>query len=482
MDHLLELIKSLTKREKFYFKRFYNQSHQKNFVRLYDFLIKHPSSDIDSIKNHFKKESISRNVHYEVNHLFHKILRVLSVYRMNKSSTNFHILQMLQYVDILIEKKQLGQAIKLIAKAKATAYKYEELSILMKIIEIEEELRFTQIDSNIAENIKQLEEERVHIAIQKNEYNKLRLLKNQFVDFQFKVGLITATPENHTNLFEHEILNSIDDIKTKKGKDLWYFNKGLAYSLVGNYKEAKKVRESRLSFVRANQDLFEVQDEIVVLNNYLFLMVQMKDTVSFYEKHSDLLRLLEEGKLPERTVLFFSFYLRLALFIALENKEEINKLFPAVFEFIKNNIEKINATQQFYLFFYLTKAMITIRDFHKALTVLNIWNRSRMEGIRFIRFKILWLITHYSLGNIGLLTSELYNLSKMIKSKKIENHNLDILIRFLKKVLKENDKNTLYLKELESSFLEPYKDIPNHYIHIYEVDLAHWARNFKPYV
>lgn len=479
MKHLKQLIKSMTKRERFYFNKTFLAEKKSNFFLLYELLSKNPEIDISQLKGHFKDSTIGRNIHYEINHLYSKILRVLNIYRMNRPTPNLLILQTLRYVEILIEKKQLTQAKKLVAKAKKKAYKFEEFSILMKIIEMEEKLNFTGIDADIVKNIQKLEAERKSAALKIRNYNQLKLLKNRFVGFQFSEGLYTNSPEKYPLLFNNSILKNREYIRSKKSLDLWLFCKSMAFSLLGQYENAKQKREERLLLLRENKELFSDEEEIFALNNYLFLMIQMKDQSNFNIKHDLLLSLMNSKNTSKTIILFFSYYLQLALFTTLEEKDKITQLFPIAFDFLTKSIDKLNPTQNHYLFFYLTTSMLTIDNYEKSLEVLVVWNQHRIEETRFATFKILWMITHYSLGNLRFLQNEIINIKRAIRDKNINHDNLNLVVRFFDNVIKEEKNTVEYLKELESQFKKNNEYLPSSYVMVHEINLGVWAKNYR---
>ena len=77
-NELFELIKSLTKSEKRFFKLQSSlQSGDKNYIRLFDTIDKMSEYDEEEVKSAFKGEKFIKHLPSEKNHLYKVILKAL---------------------------------------------------------------------------------------------------------------------------------------------------------------------------------------------------------------------------------------------------------------------------------------------------------------------------------------------------------------------------------------------------------------------
>ncbi len=80
-NELFDLIKSLTKSEKRFFKlQSALQSGDKNYVRLFDLIDKMSEYDEENVKKTFKGEKFIKHLPSEKNHLYKLILKALRSY------------------------------------------------------------------------------------------------------------------------------------------------------------------------------------------------------------------------------------------------------------------------------------------------------------------------------------------------------------------------------------------------------------------
>ena len=120
-DHLFELIQSLDKSEKRYFKlAFSDQVKDKKYIKLFDVLERTEIYDEKKIKYQIKDAYLEKHYAETKYYLYQQILKVLKEYRTQHSIDNI-LLDKLQNIEILIQKALFDQAIKELTKAKKMA-------------------------------------------------------------------------------------------------------------------------------------------------------------------------------------------------------------------------------------------------------------------------------------------------------------------------------------------------------------------------
>lgn len=133
-DHLFELIQSLDKSEKRYFKlAFSDQVKDKKYIKLFDVLERTEIYDEKKIKYQIKDAYLEKHYAETKYYLYQQILKVLKEYRTQHSIDNI-LLDKLQNIEILIQKALFDQAIKELTKAKKMAYEYERFEFVLLLI------------------------------------------------------------------------------------------------------------------------------------------------------------------------------------------------------------------------------------------------------------------------------------------------------------------------------------------------------------
>lgn len=134
-DELFELIKSLDKPEKRYFKLYASKYSRENtnYIRLFNELEKQGSYDEKSLNKVFKGESFIRQLHVTKNYLYNLILSSLTEYTF-RHSTHYKLSDQLRQVHTLFEKRLFPQAWQLVLRVKKTAEQTEDMMVLLDAI------------------------------------------------------------------------------------------------------------------------------------------------------------------------------------------------------------------------------------------------------------------------------------------------------------------------------------------------------------
>ncbi len=103
-NELFDLIQSLTKSEKRFFKLHSAlQSGEKNYLRIFDAVDKQKAYDEEAIKKQFAKETFIRHFPSEKNHLYKLVLKALRAYHAESSVTGV-LKQHINNIEILFQR------------------------------------------------------------------------------------------------------------------------------------------------------------------------------------------------------------------------------------------------------------------------------------------------------------------------------------------------------------------------------------------
>ena len=133
--HLFQLIKTLSKQEKRYFKLYtsrYSKAKDNNYRRLFEVIDRQKIYDEAAIKQVFAGEKFVKQFHVTKNYLYHLILEALQAYN-GEATVNHQIQEAFDKSQILYEKGLYRQTLKLLKKAEKLAETYEKFDWLLKI-------------------------------------------------------------------------------------------------------------------------------------------------------------------------------------------------------------------------------------------------------------------------------------------------------------------------------------------------------------
>jgi hypothetical protein len=141
-NDLHELIHSLTKMEKRYFKLYVSRSpgaKQPLALKVFDAIAKQKIYDEKALLKTFKNESFASNFPAYKNHIYNTVLRALAHFRESATATDSIDLQLRQ-VRILMENNLYKQAFKLNQRLKNRATEAEDFGALMESIELDRKM------------------------------------------------------------------------------------------------------------------------------------------------------------------------------------------------------------------------------------------------------------------------------------------------------------------------------------------------------
>ncbi len=132
---LNNLMKTLTKQEKRYFKKHAATFKSEGaYVTLFDYLNAHPNATNTEVKLSFQNEKWANNLPVIKNQLYHLILRTLRSYNEQKNDY-FTVLNLIKETQVLMDKRLLKQAEKTNVRALKLAQSLELSNLQLEIME-----------------------------------------------------------------------------------------------------------------------------------------------------------------------------------------------------------------------------------------------------------------------------------------------------------------------------------------------------------
>lgn len=135
---LFNLIKSLTKTEKAYFKKYtsIHSDSEKAYLTLFDLIHEQDVYDEELLKKTIQHKGIRDHFSVHKNYLYKVLMRSLANY-IKTHSHNFRLEEMILEIEVLLSKNLFSQCTSLIKKAKIIANQNENYTSLLKVIQLE---------------------------------------------------------------------------------------------------------------------------------------------------------------------------------------------------------------------------------------------------------------------------------------------------------------------------------------------------------
>ena len=460
-NFMFQFIHSLEMREKAYFKRYaeiHDSNKSKNYLLLYDFIEQMPVFDFESLKSHFADRSIGKYLSSELNYLQDQLLRSLVNFHFN-SSPAYKLHKDILYINILMEKGFSKKAIKLLRKAKKTAYTYEDFSVILGLIQQEEEILFFEGILGFTDKLMELQKEREKISAQITNLNTLRILREQIRELQFTVGSVSDTSE-FPQIFDHPLLKSEEEALSIRAKEHWYYITDFCFYLTREYQRSIDISKSYLAFVEQNLNIFKDSKLLPLISNYLHNCILGEDNDTFSTVLKKLDALIDDPKLDKVYINYIRYSRMMDMDFKMNASADIDQMMPELIEYTNDNIDKLSEVQSEYFLRLLVRGCILNDKFQDALKWISLIYGSRAVDYTLGINRIYSFIIYFEMGWIEKLSSELETASKVLKKRGKLTYLPKVFIRFFKAYIKkpENLKKLFLKLEKELKILSMDKE------------------------
>lgn len=265
---LFELIQSLSRTEKGYFKKFASlhvKGEENNYIKLFDAIEVQKEYDEEAIKKKFAGETFIKHLPSEKNYLQQLIMKSLRLYHA-KTNVGKELRELIDYIEICMEKGLYRQCEKLILKGKKIAEAHERFMTIAELTKLDKKLEVTRGNALNRKKTEQLQKE-ISTAI-KNELEIQDFFKMQ--DEMIAILEITgeARSEEDAELANDRIkaLKKIDitKVKTTLSCILYYNTLAAYYYFIGDYENSYKC--SKLYLSSAKLDYQRTGDSANIIN------------------------------------------------------------------------------------------------------------------------------------------------------------------------------------------------------------------------
>lgn len=458
--HLFELIKSLSKSEKRYFKVLSTKhviGGENKYMQLFDFIDSQEEYDEEVIMTHFKGEAFLNKFSITKARLYEHILNSLEQFHAS-NSIDAQLYKLLNSVEILQKKSLYRQASKILRSAEKLALKHNQFAILMEISlrkkKLMESMNYSGVGRKELSTL--LQEDDQHLEKLKN-YVKLWNLKSELF---FNINRKNRS-SNEEELKELKL--QVDALSDLKEEDLFFDSMYLRNHIYSAYYFYQGGFEESLEYLLKNRELFQnkpskiSQDPnlyISILVNAAFISHKVHSKQVFKEILLEIKSFSEKHKIQlteDMEIKMFSSTasLELSLMITDGEFDKAQLLVPKIEAKLDELGDKINTVRKTFLYFQLAYAHFGSGNLKRSLFWVNqILNMNSSEVDDLLGYANLFnLILHYELQNDRLLPYTLKAVERFYTKKKdrtFENLFLDYFKQIIKKEKEINRKELFY--------------------------------------
>lgn len=487
---LFELIKSMSKSEKRYFKILSSRhtiGEENNYIILFDYIEQMSIYNEDDLFNHFSGEAFLNQFSITKNRLYESIMKSLDAFHSN-SSVDTQIARLIHGAEILYDKSLYDHAKRQLLSAERLAKKHDKNSALyeisLKYNELIETANYSNTTEQDIEKITQNNSERIALLAY---HNDLWSIKSQLFILINKKGKARSAEErkNYDQLYA-----KLTSLKVPSIVD--FDASHLKNHILGAYYYAILDENSSLKYLLLNKNLLQEHPERIKLepNTYFSILTNI---IHLYSKMGDYknalisLKLLKEFPKEHKIELnqdleikFFSSVHSTELMLYVQQAEfhKALALESIILEGLRLYEHSISPVRKAYLYFQLAIAAFGVEEYSKSLkwtnTILNDSSIDEKEDICAFTH-ILNLIIHFELKNEQLLPYAIKSTTRFLKNRNRTYRFEEMFLTYLKKASRTSnhfDYEELLEtigNELDEISKDPYESVALEYF-----DLKSW--------
>jgi len=459
-DYLYQLVDSMTKSEKRYFKlqsKLHVLGAENKYMHLYDLICEHSKLSYRErehvVKTKFKEATgIKRYDLFKAN-LYHKITRSLEWYH-SQSGLDNKIHSLMAQAKIFSNKCLFEQAMQKINRAKALCSKNEKWYLLLELLEQEREI-------NYALQIPSLTNEEERLCIERIEnVCQYRTLQSKFWSHYIQDGLPTtkAAIDIFEKLGNTELLHNPAMAVSQEAQLLRLYILQFYHGMILDLEKTNAFGE-RIIALFDNTPKFKNEKPVLYIRcliNLQYAKTRLREADAVQAISTKCVEEMETLNLPIpfynsiRLSLLFNEYDVYAIY---DNELILDTLINKINDYFTSNKEQITQATTYELYWYNAINGFIHLEYHKALEYLNLIvnTKSKVKHDIQTRAKILILIVHFELGNMRLLRSFARNTSRMLNKKnKLDEFEMIVLKFIERRLLKFDNNSKALLKDFEA--------------------------------
>ena len=437
-DPLHQLIHSLTKTEKKYFKEF---SGGGNYIKLFDAINAQAEYDEGKLLKKLRDEAATKNFPMAKVYVYDAILRALRSYHSGKLMDDVSY-EKLQNLKLLSEKGLNAAVDKQLPKLKELCYEYELYPRLLEVLTFEMTLNHGNTKSNI-----DLFAERLKIMRWMTNTIELNMVYEELLQLALKhENMLTAIQKEKINeLLKHPLLQKEMFLESRDERYAFHNVFFVYHYLQQNYRGAYDEKRAQFELYKNNQVFLKTRPkaQLLMLANMVSMAHNIPDVTEFERTYKEMLAAhemvsgFEDLKFEQRV------WQGLLLCKLKGDYSQLEELIRYTEQHITERSGRMNLIRELDIFFNIAIGLFKQKEFSRALDWLNkILNHPRLEERQQVHryAKILELVLHFELNNFTLIDYKVVNTYRYLyKRQKLEHFDRAVLTG-MKAVLKSSDK------------------------------------------
>jgi tetratricopeptide (TPR) repeat protein len=453
---LFDLVKSLTKSEKRFFKLSSSlQSGEKNYLKIFDVIDRQKTYDEDAIKEQFKKEIFIKHFPSEKNHLYKLILKSLRSYHSDNSVSSI-LKQEIKNIEILYRKALFRECNKFLARAKKIAIEREKFYYWFELISWEKLLLeeayeagefTTDLDALIKEEQEVIEKLR-NLAAYHVLYSK--------INYVFRSGGYVRNDKDRglvEEISHHPLIIGRNTALSYRAATSCYYIQGFC-AMATVDKESAYVKFMRVKGILDSKPL--LRDDlpkryILTLSSLLRIQIDTGRIDEALEMIQMMRKVSKKSAFASEDIalrVFKSTYL--AEMRIYEKKGEYEKAIVNI-EFVVNGLDynegKMNKEQELLFLSTISTVYFGAGRYKESLQWLNRVLNDNEPNLRqdlYSYARLFNLVVHFELGNYDLLEYIIKSTNRYL-SKRERDHDLEVVIlNYMKRLVRGTQNSDLH--------------------------------------
>ena len=442
-NELFDLIKSLTKSEKRFFKLSSSiQTGEKNYLKIFDYIDGQEEYDEAELKEHFKKETFIKHLPSEKNHLYKLILKSLRQFYGEQSVSSI-LKQELKNIEILYNKALFKESKKFLRRAKRIAHEHEKFYFLIDLISWEKQLTEESYESGDFDvDLKKIIEEESEVIDKLRNLAEYHILYSR-INAIFRSGGFTRNDEERATVHEisdNYLIKGKNTAISTRAASICYYIKGLCAATNRDFSDS-------YAFFNRTKQILDKNPKIRIDLGKRYILTLFHLMRCYIDERNFVMaqKMLDEIKSLNGKKGFNSLELTLKILnISVIDQMNLHNLQGnfnealEVYETRKNEktkiFEKSSKEQQIKFLFNAAYTLFGVGEYKKALKVLNDIlndNEQKLRQDLYSFARILNLLIHFELENYEFLE-----------------YSSNSAIRYLSKIKRDYEIETVFVKQM----------------------------------
>jgi hypothetical protein len=454
-DFVFRLVHSLTTSEKVYFKRqtkIHAGKESKNYLKLYDAISEMTSFDKNLLKAKIEGTTINKYLSSEVDYLNEKLLLSLFNFNLNRTKRN-KIQKGILIIETLSAKGFRKEALKKLTSIKKSAFKQEEFTWVLRLIEMEEIILFKEGIIGYKDKLKDLLDQRNMVTNKIQNLNDYHILREEVRELQFSESIKKNPDKVFGDLDKNPLVANSENCQSIKANEHWYYLQVLLNYLKRDFKNGLTISADYVVFMYKNMHLFDLSKILPGLSNYIYHAALTSDKTHFKMGQEMLLKLSGEKELSKSYLDYILFTRNLEFaYYAKDTKLSKRYIQPSI-DLLDSEIQNFEEAQIQYIFMLIVRAAILQNDYKLAIHHINLWFQYGVIDHRKIQARLFSIMIHFVLNYNELVLSEMAILKKLERNSSRDKTLMRIFYRYMNAVLKHPERKA----KLTTKFQEELK-------------------------